>query len=116
VSNEGFKSGNTGFTSDYANSPGDLWSEGTFDALINPMFPHANFSPCSDTRYCVVLATNGSQTEDSKICCQTISLEPNEDYTFSTEITSVHVSHIAILQFSINGTDLGTSFIATTST
>jgi hypothetical protein len=118
VTNGDFESGNSGFTSDYSNSPGDLWDEGTFDAVSNPVFSHSNFSPCSDASAGsgVMLAVNGSQTEDAKIWCQTVAVEADEDYTFSTEITSVHASNVAILQFSINGTDLGTSFIAPTST
>ncbi len=118
VSNGDFESGNTGFTSDYSNSPGDLWSEGTYDAVSNPIFSHNNFSPCSDAGVGsgVMLAVNGSPTEDAKVWCQTVSVEANVDYSFSTEITSVHSSNVAILQFSINGFDLGTSFIAPTST
>lgn len=114
VSNGDFEFGNTGFTSAYTNSPGDLWSEGTFDVISDPSMSHSNFSACTDAGVGSgsMMVINGSSTPNSNIWCQTVAVEAGADYTFSTEITSVHPASVAILQFSINGSELGTPFIA----
>lgn len=113
VTNGDFEFGNSGFTSDYSNSPGDLWSEGTYDVISDPSMSHANFSACSDASGSgTMMVINGSSTANTNIWCQTVSVDAGSDYTFSTEITSVHPSSVAILQFSINGSELGSSFIA----
>lgn len=118
VLNGDFESGNSGFSSNYVNSPGDLWSEGTYDVISNPQMSHSNFSACSDagSGSGAMMVVNGSSTANEEIWCQTVAIDAGADYIFSTEITSVHPANVANLQFSINGVDLGTPFIATTST
>lgn len=117
VSNGNFESGNSGFTSNYTYSSGDLWSEGTFDVISDPSGSHSNFAPCSGAGGSgLMMVVNGSMTANAEIWCQTVTVEAGADYTFSTEITSVHPANPAILQFSINSTNLGTPFAVPSAT
>ena len=118
VSNGNFESGNTGFSSSYAYSSGNLVAEGKYDVLTNPRTDHASFATCTDhtsgTGKMMVL--NAATTAGVSVWCQTVSVSANSAYTFSTWIASVVGSNPAVLQFSINGVNLGTPFTASTST
>jgi len=125
ITNGDFSDGNTGFSTEYFYGPntsggtwGDLSSEGTYAVVTNPNLAHTNFANCDDhtTGFGNMLVVNGSATLNQEIWCQTISIQENTTYQFSTWITSVEVGNPAELQFSINGTLLGSTFTAPSGT
>ena len=59
------------------------------------------------------MSVNGATTLNQSFWCQTVSTEPNTDYVFSTWLASINTNSPAVLQFSINGVNLGTTFNAT---
>ncbi|MCX6271285.1 MAG: gliding motility-associated C-terminal domain-containing protein [Bacteroidetes bacterium] len=118
IVNGDFEQGNTGFTSDYTYNSVTLWNEGTYAIPTNPQSVHPNFSPCTDhtsgTGHMMVV--NGASLANANIWCQTVHIQPNTNYAFSTWLASVHHTNPAILQFSINGVVLGIPFTALSST
>jgi hypothetical protein len=118
VVNGDFSSGNTGFSSSYSYSSGDLHPEGKYDILTNPKVDHSNFSACGDhtTGSGNMMAINGATVAGVSVWCQTVAVSANSTYTFSAWLASVHPSNPAILQFSINGVNLGSTFTASSTT
>ncbi len=114
VVNGDFESGNTGFSSDYGYSPGNLVPEGLYDVLDNPQDDHANFAPCDDhtTGAGNMMVVNGAGTPNINVWCQTVPVTPNSQYVLSAWVTSVVASSPALLQFSINGSTVGPIFSA----
>ncbi len=122
VENGDFEDGNTGFTSSYLNGEifcptgpfnpwGSLGCEGMYVITDDPSSTHTNFSACGDhtTGSGMMMVVNGSASAIN-IWCQNIDVIPNTDYLFSAWATSVNPSSPAILQFSINGSLIGSDF------
>ena len=63
-----------------------------------------------------MMMVNGSPEIDAVVWTQTIAVTPNTNYAFSTWIQSLWDPNPAILQFSINGNDMGDPITATTPT
>ncbi len=125
ITNGDFSAGNSGFSTEYIYGPnsgggpwGDLSDEGTYAVVTNPNLAHTNFANCNDhtTGFGNMLVVNGSANLNQEIWCQTISIQENTVYQFSTWITSVELGNPAELQFSINGTLLGSTFTAPSGT
>jgi hypothetical protein len=112
IANGDFEGGAGSFTSDYTFSPGNLWPGGTYEVLDNPQNTHPNFAPCGDhtSGNGQMLAVNGNGTANQNVWCQTVSVEANTEYTFTAWATSLVAAAPAILQFSVNGTNIGTTF------
>ncbi len=112
IPNGDFESGNTDFSSDYTYSPGNLWPEGTYDVNSNPQSAHANFQPCSDHTLNgnQMMVINGAGTPGVDAWCSSAPVDPNTEYVFSVWACSVLGASPAILQFSINGVLIGSSF------
>jgi large repetitive protein len=117
IYNGDFSGGYDGFSTAYTYDP-DLHPEGNFYIGDNPNDYHSNFAACGDhtTGTGDMMVINGSPVANEEIWCQDIVVLPNTDYVFSTWLTSVHPSNPAILQFSINGSLLGSPFPATATT
>lgn len=124
VSNGSFSSGNTGFTSQYTyrqvgqNVPGNpccgvLSAEGTYAVDTNPRNVHTNFSSFGDhtSGSGQMLIVNGSPTNNLTVWTQNITVIANTDYVFSVWVTSASPANPAQLQFSINGSQLGTTIV-----
>ncbi|MEY5048726.1 MAG: hypothetical protein RLZZ175_2085 [Bacteroidota bacterium] len=118
VTNGNFSSGNTGFSSSYGYNPGNLTPEGKYDVLTNPRNDHPNFATCGDhtSGSGNMMVVNGANTAGVTVWCGSVSVNPNSSYTFSTWVASVHPTSPAILQFSINGVNLGSPFTASSTT
>lgn len=116
VTNGGFNSGNTGFSSGYAYTPPpntaaaqyyvgtgiqtSTWNGGMF----------SNGDHTSGTgNYMLV---NGAGTAGVSVWCQTVPVTANTNYNFSAWVSSLNNSSPAILEFSINGVPIGSSFNA----
>ena len=114
VDNSDFEGGNTGFTSDYVYSPGNLVPEGVYDVLDNPQDDHPGFAPCNDhtSGSGNMMVVNGAGTPNQNVWCQTVSVMANTQYVLSAWVTSVVASSPALLQFNINGTPVGGIFSA----
>ncbi|MBX7093925.1 MAG: gliding motility-associated C-terminal domain-containing protein, partial [Flavobacteriales bacterium] len=112
VNNGDFSSGNTGFNSDYIFT-NNTQPEGTYYVATDASISHPSFVGSDHTtgtgNFMIV---NGSGTPNSSVWCQTISVQPNTDYVFSTWVSTLAPGSPALLQFSINGTALGTPFQA----
>lgn len=118
INNGDFESGNSGFTSGYAHSPGNLWPEGVYEVLPDPSASHPNFAACPDhtSGSGSMMAVNGAGVSNVEVWCQSISISPNTQYVFSAWLTSLVGTSPALLQFSINGSPLGGIFSATPAT
>nr|MCU0348321.1 hypothetical protein [Saprospiraceae bacterium] len=112
--------GGGAFTSDYipgtGGSFGILSNEGEYAVGPNSGAFHSNWASCTDhTGGGDMLVVNGATTDNENVWCQTVSVSPNTQYEFGTWIASVLSSNPAELQFSINGTLLGSTFNAPSS-
>jgi gliding motility-associated-like protein len=116
VVNGNFDAGDTGFNSNYIYGTGGTYgllsNEGTYAIATSPSNVHVNFASCIDHtgNNGNMMVVNGSSVPGSNIWCQTISVSPNTDYSFSTWATSAEGTNPAVLQFSINGVTLGSPF------
>ena len=123
VTNGNFSSGNSGFTSQYAyRAVGDggangccgvLSAEGVYAVNTNPRNVHSNFASFTDhtSGSGQMLIVNGSPTNNVIVWKQDIPVIANTDYVFSVWVTSASPANPAQLQFSINGSQLGTTII-----
>jgi gliding motility-associated-like protein len=124
VVNGNFSAGNTGFSSGYVLGTGGAWgqltNEGTYAVSTNPQLTHTNFASFGDHTSGTgnMLVVNGSGQANTSVWCQTIAVTPNTVYDFSTWGATCVSSSPGILQFSINGIQLGSPFTlpATTGT
>jgi len=111
VVNGNFSSGNTGFSSEYIDTsgPSSLWPESHYAVVTDPFSVHPNFASFGDhtTGTGNMMVINGAGTPVN-IWCQTITVSPNTQYTFSAWGASCTPSNPAQLQFEINGVLLGT--------
>lgn len=118
IVNGDFNSGNTGFTSSYAYTPPPNTSEGQYWVSTNAQTWNGGMAPCGDhtSGNGNMLLVNGATTANVSIWCQTVPVEPNTDYAFSTWLGSLTAGNPAQLQFSINGNLLGSVFTASNTT
>ena len=118
VTNGNFSSGNTGFSSSYSVGAGGSWgpisNPGTYYITNNANFAHTNFPSFSDHGGSGnMMVCNGSDIAGTSVWCQSIPVTANTDYNFSSwAATCVNGSaaELADLQFSINGTLIGSQF------
>ncbi|MES2798816.1 MAG: gliding motility-associated C-terminal domain-containing protein [Bacteroidota bacterium] len=112
MNNGDFSAGNVGFTSDYVED-GTLQG-GTYFVDVDGSLHHPGFSSVLDhtTGTGNYMIVNGSATPNSSVWCQTVDVQANQTYVFSTWVTTVVAASPAILQFSINGSPLGATFSA----
>ena len=124
--NGDFEDGNAGFTSSYEFSPGDVYPEETYDIVPSPSVSHKDFRDYGDhsTGDGFMMLVNGSGTPtdeepdtpaDKKpdipgdvIWEQTVSTAADTNYVFAAWLSSTHPDNPARLQFSVNGTVVGT--------
>lgn len=114
ITNAGFEGGNTGFTSSYTFQLPPNTAEGQYLVGPNAQLWNINMQACGDhtTGIGNMLLVNGSTVANESVWCQTVSVQPGRDYAFSTWLQTLNAANPAVLQFSINGVLLGTSFEA----
>ena len=122
VANGDFSLGNTLFASNYIVpvTPGPfglLSNPGTYLVTTDPNLGHTNFLSFGDhtTGTGNMMVCNGSAVANDIVWTETISVTPNTNYNFSAWVASVYnttAGNEAQLQFSINGSLLGTAFSA----
>lgn len=122
VSNGDFSSGNNGFTSSYTVGTGGPYGllsyEGTYAVSTSPSNVHNNFVSCTDHTSSSgnMMVINGAAAANVAIWQQTISVQPNTNYQFSTWATSVTSSNPGQLQFKINNQVIGSVLNLSSST
>ena len=116
IQNGSFDLGNSGFTSNYTYSPGNGFSEGTYNVGSNVAAWHSGLAACNDhgtgTGNGQMLMVNGSAEAGAIVWSQSVSVQPNTNYVFSAWLAALGQSNPAQLQFFINGLPMGNSLVA----
>jgi gliding motility-associated-like protein len=117
VTNGHFENGTTGFTTDYVNctncfSASNDLPGGNYVVSYNANIHHGAFQGLGRGGSGNFMIINGSATPNTNVWCQTIPVNPNTYYVFSSWVASVHPSSPAQLQFWVNGQLLGPTFNA----
>jgi len=102
------------FTSDYEHSLENINSEGSFDIVNNSNLLLSNFAYCTDPSSVEgnMMVVHGRGAYGDKVWCQNVSVEQDEDYSFSANVMSIYSVNSASLQFSINGEVQGSPYDA----
>ncbi|MBN8865141.1 MAG: gliding motility-associated C-terminal domain-containing protein [Sphingobacteriales bacterium] len=108
IQNGDFSQGNTGFSSVYNYSPASGLNEGTYTIATSVPAWHSGLSNCSGRGGSGnMMLVNGSGSLGAEVWKQTISVQPNTNYAFSSWLQSLSSASPAQLQFSINGKLVG---------
>ena len=115
VVNSGFEQGNVGFTSSYTYT-NDLMPEGTYYVGADANDYHTDFhGTAHDGNNFMII--NGATTPGTNVWTEQITVSPNTYYAFSTWVCTVSpAGNVALLQFSINGNQIGSIFSAPATT
>jgi gliding motility-associated-like protein len=100
-----FEDGNTGFTTGYTCCAG---GPGNYAVDVTPVYynaGHSGFGYGGGGNY---LIADGSTTPGTSLWCQTIPVTTNTYYTLSAFVASNYTVSLAVLDFTINGTSVGT--------
>lgn len=118
VVNGHFEEGAIGFTSEYNNCTscfagvgGELF-EDQFVVGLNANQHHVAFNGAGQGGGGNFMMVNGSSEANTNVWCQTIDVQSNTYYEFSTWVTSIFAQSPALLQFQANGVLLGPIFTA----
>lgn len=125
IVNGHFSDGNSGFFSEYnffttyPGGPGTM-NDGNFAISNCPSDANSSWWACNGLDHTGgagnMLIVNGASTAGVSVWCQTVDVAPNNDYAFSTWLSTMHPQNPAKLQFSINGQLLGSVFNASATT
>ncbi|MDI9364689.1 MAG: gliding motility-associated C-terminal domain-containing protein [Flavobacterium sp.] len=115
VVNGNFSAGNTGFTSQYQYLNSGI-PEGVYYVGTNsyPWHPFLNSNVDHTTGTGNMLLVNGDTVFNIIVWKQDISATKNTNYIFSVWLQSIYSGNPAELQFSINGSQIGSVFKAST--
>jgi gliding motility-associated-like protein len=116
IVNGNFSAGNTGFTSaySYVTGSGSLFPESVYTITTDPHLEHSGAASFGDhtTGHGKMMAINGASTPID-VWCETISVAPNTNYTFSAWFanwSSDTSDNLPIIKFEVNGTPITSSF------
>lgn len=118
IQNGDFEQGNTLFSTEYVVGTGGSWGQlslpGTYAITTSPSYVHNNFLYCTDHTPGAgqkEMVVNGAGNPGKKVWCETVSVNQNTEYEFSTWVTNVTNNPVvAQLQFTINGNTIGSIF------
>lgn len=114
VVNGDFENGNSDFTSEYIYVPDPVNGPGYYTVgpgVSNGWWPNCGDHTTGSGNALIADGANGTSgvAAASDIWCQTISVEPNTNYAFSSYQTNANsAGTTSMLSFSINGTPIGT--------
>ena len=113
VVNGDFNQGNVGFTSAYQYNS-NLWNEGTYYVDYDASLHHESFHGLGHGGTGNFMMVNGATTPGTNVWTEQITVHPNTYYAFSTWVCTLagQAHEVALLQFSINGTQIGNVFSA----
>ncbi|HKU86212.1 MAG TPA: PEP-CTERM sorting domain-containing protein [Casimicrobiaceae bacterium] len=115
IANGDFSAGNVGFGSQYAFAAADdCMPPGIYDIVARPGDCHPYWASFGDhtSGDGSMMAINGAASANTEVWSDTVSVVPETQYYFSTWIASSHPTSPAMLDFSINGASIGTTFAA----
>ncbi len=121
ISNGNFSQGNTGFTTDLTLGSGficPLCPEGTYAVGSIAFFYHSDFIGFDHTNppSGQFMIANGTAQEGVEVWCQTVTLEPQTEYSiryWGRDVTNNSNPHpLAVLHVAINGELVGDSLVA----
>jgi hypothetical protein len=104
--NGDFEAGNTGFSSEFVYSPGDIFPAGVYDVLQDPADAHDNCISYKDhSGNGLMFAANGSAQPDDIAWSQSVSVQSNTLYRLEFWLSSWSVRHFPceVLDVEING-------------
>lgn len=108
IQNGDFSQGNTGFSSVYNYSSASGLNESTYTVAASVPAWHSGLASCSGRGGSGnMMLVNGSGSLGAEVWKQTISVQPNTNYAFSSWLQSLSSASPAQLQFSINGNLVG---------
>ena len=112
VVNGDFSQGNVGFTSAYQYNT-NLWGEGTYYVDSDASLHHESFVGYGHNGGNFMIV-NGATVPGTNVWTEQITVNPNTYYAFSTWVCTLAgtASQVALLQFSINGNQIGNVFSA----
>ncbi|HEY4338149.1 MAG TPA: PKD domain-containing protein, partial [Puia sp.] len=115
VVNGDFSGGNTGFTSAYGYSSSNV-PAGNYGVGPNPTALLPNSTGCSEHtgNGGNMLLVNAAGQPGVVIWSETVTVQPNTNYAFSSWLANVSTLHTAGLRFSVNGHVLGLPLTANT--
>lgn len=110
VVNGDFENGNTGFTSDFVFSPGNITPASTYDVVTDPRNSHGSAATFGDNTSGIglMMALNGSTDSDSVFWRQLVNVAPNTNYEF--DLWSATWFSTASIQVTINSEVVGNPF------
>lgn len=110
IVNGDFESGNTGFTSEYSYSPGDIVPDGVYDLVRNPASDSPSAASYGDhtSGTGFMMAINGSTSQNVVVWSQAVSVQENTDYSFSGYVSSWFSGSPSVFNLLADGTILGT--------
>ncbi|MES2431462.1 MAG: sugar-binding protein [Bacteroidota bacterium] len=114
LTNPAFENGNTGFTSQYAFTTGSTFNSQTYSIGTNPSSQNSFFTNCGDhtSGTSRMMIVDGGTSATARLWSQTITVVPNNTYTFSYWIQTVSADgdgdgHPAGIDTKINGSSIG---------
>lgn len=118
--NGDFEAGNTGFSTDYTFISGSTSTTlaGQYAITTNPQNQNSGFTSFGDhtTGTGNMMVVDGSETASDLVWGQTVSVSPNTEYDISAWVASVFADRPAQLEFSINGSQIGSTYTAPSTT
>lgn len=112
VVNGDFAQGNTSFTSEYVyDNPTNASGSGAYFVGSSVTSWNPNMQGCSDhsSNDNNMLIVNGATTAGVKVWCQTHQVYPNASYSLSAYFEELHNQNYPILQWNVNGTNVGSA-------
>ncbi len=110
VVNGNFEAGNTGFTSGYTFLPGNGVPEGVYDVGVNPNAIHSSWATFGDHTSGAgnMMIVNGATAAGVNVWSETgLTVLSSTTYFFSTWVRSTYDASPAMLDFSVNGSVIG---------
>jgi hypothetical protein len=105
ITNGNFAGGNSGFTSEYRyRAPGTGFTWGDYSVHNRPSDLNGAWSNCPDaTGDGMMLICDGATSPGLNFWCQTVTVQPNTNYEFSFQGTSVYPASPALVVVKFNG-------------
>ncbi|MFT6746439.1 MAG: gliding motility-associated-like protein [Glaciecola sp.] len=120
ITNGDFENGNSGFTSEYVEDcfASPYMQQGGYCVNTNPKLQNRYWTACGDHTSGTgnMFITDASTVAGVKVWCQTLTVDADTDYEFSAWIQSVMSPNPAVLRFEINGSLLGSTLNASSTT
>jgi hypothetical protein len=119
VTNGDFSAGNTGFSSQYVYTS-TVYYQGQYTIGTQPEYNYniywgaaANFPPPAGATSANMMIINGGSVASNIVWSESgIAVKPNTTYYFSAQIANLYTVSPATLDFSVNGSPLGSTFTA----